>query len=57
MIEDVGKKGDGVARMDKYIIYIRAPSRELGSRPRSPRSPAMLVSPTYPRNRSPGDRA
>ncbi len=22
MIEDVGKKGDGVARMDKYIIYI-----------------------------------
>jgi translation initiation factor 2 subunit 2 len=22
MIEDVGRKGDGVARMDRYIIYV-----------------------------------
>ena len=56
MIEDVGKKGDGVARMDKYIIYIRERSRAPGSRPRSPRSPETSDSPTFPRNRSPGDR-
>jgi len=27
MIEDVGKKGDGIARVDKYIIYVPGASR------------------------------
>jgi translation initiation factor 2 subunit 2 len=32
LIEDVGRKGDGVARMDKYIIYV--PGTAKGTRTR-----------------------
>ena len=28
MVEDVGRKGDGVAKLDKYIIYVPGEARE-----------------------------